>query len=171
MTFEEKREFINQAFTFKTFDKGENNERTITIFNNEEVTPLYGKKGTELEEAWERFKHICFEKEMEIDNYYYEWMAEQFEEIKVVIQNCKTEEEAIKAIEEMESYTEADIYTNNLTQWLNSNNNRVYYLGEALGMGYGERKDGFELLAGAQMIEKEEVYNIANQVAIEFLKN
>lgn len=51
---------------------------------------------------------------------------------------------------------EADIYTSDLTKWLHSRNDRVYYLTEALetfGM-----KDGFQALQSAQIIEKEEVY-------------
>jgi len=51
---------------------------------------------------------------------------------------------------------EADIYTSDLTAWLNSRDDRLCYLTEALetfGM-----KDGFSALQAAQIIEKEEVY-------------
>jgi hypothetical protein len=52
---------------------------------------------------------------------------------------------------------EPDIYTSDLTAWLHSRNSRVYFLGEALSE-YGSFCDGFQLLATAQMIEKEEVF-------------
>ena len=51
---------------------------------------------------------------------------------------------------------EADIYTSDLTAWLNSRNDRVYYLTKALEEY--EIKDGFQALQAAQIIEKEEVY-------------
>lgn len=52
---------------------------------------------------------------------------------------------------------EPDIYTSGLTGWLHSRNSRVYYLDEAM-REYGPFKDGFQLLAAAQMMEKEEVF-------------
>jgi hypothetical protein len=52
---------------------------------------------------------------------------------------------------------EPDIYTSDLTAWLHSRNSRVYYLSEAL-TEYGPFRDGFQLLAATQMIEKEEVF-------------
>jgi hypothetical protein len=52
---------------------------------------------------------------------------------------------------------EPDVYTSDLTGWLHSRNSRVYYLGEVMEE-YGTFKDGFQLLAAAQMQEKEEVF-------------
>jgi hypothetical protein len=72
-------------------------------------------------------------------------------------------EEAVDALAEHDDTDEAlaslepDIYTGELTAWLHSLNSRVYYLGEAL-TECGSFRDGFELLAAAQMIEKEEVF-------------
>lgn len=51
---------------------------------------------------------------------------------------------------------EPDIYTNDLTAWLHSRADRVGYITEALEEGLGF-KDGFQLLAYAQLREKEEV--------------
>lgn len=51
---------------------------------------------------------------------------------------------------------ETDIYTSDLTAWLNSNTRRVYYLTNALEEC--EIKDGFQLLSIAQAMEKEEIY-------------
>lgn len=52
---------------------------------------------------------------------------------------------------------EADIYTGDLTAWLHSRNSRVDYLGEVM-QEYGPFKDGFYLLAAAQLQEKHETF-------------
>jgi hypothetical protein len=52
---------------------------------------------------------------------------------------------------------EADTYTSDLTKWLNSRNDRVYYLSEALEE-YGTN-DGFQALYLAQLCERGEVYD------------
>lgn len=52
---------------------------------------------------------------------------------------------------------EPDLYTGELTGWLSSRNSRVHFLDEALSH-CGPFKDGFNLLATAQMMEKEEVF-------------
>jgi hypothetical protein len=51
---------------------------------------------------------------------------------------------------------EADIYTSDLTGWLNSRNSHVEYLTEAIHE-FGEPSDGFQLLALAQLMWKREV--------------
>jgi hypothetical protein len=72
-------------------------------------------------------------------------------------------EQAVDALAEHEDTDEAlgrlepDMYTSDLTGWLNSLNSRVFFLEEAL-TEYGSFRDGFQLLAAAQMIEKEEVF-------------
>ena len=50
---------------------------------------------------------------------------------------------------------EADIYTNDLTKWLNNNNNNVYYLDDAIASACS--KDGFQLLAFAQSTYIQEI--------------
>jgi hypothetical protein len=73
-------------------------------------------------------------------------------------------EQAVDALAEHEDADEAlgrlepDIYTSDLTAWLHSLNSRVYFLGEVLAE-YGSFRDGFQLLAAAQMIEKEETFH------------
>ena len=52
---------------------------------------------------------------------------------------------------------EADSYTSELTKWLHSRNDRVYYLTEALEE-YGTN-DGFQALYLAQLCERGEVYD------------
>jgi hypothetical protein len=72
-------------------------------------------------------------------------------------------EEAVDALAQHEDLDaardslEPDVYTSELTGWLHSRNSRVYYLGEAL-TDYGSFRDGFQLLAAAQLCEKEEVF-------------
>jgi hypothetical protein len=64
---------------------------------------------------------------------------------------------AYEDIDDARGSLEPDLYTSDLTGWLHSLNCRVYYLDEAL-TDYGSFRDGFQLLAAAQMIEKEEVF-------------
>jgi hypothetical protein len=72
-------------------------------------------------------------------------------------------EQAVDALAEHEDADKArdclepDVYTSELTAWLYSQNSRVSFLSDALAE-YGSFRDGFELLAAAQMIEKEEVF-------------
>lgn len=51
---------------------------------------------------------------------------------------------------------EPDVYTGELTRWLDSRNSRVYYLTEVLEEFGAEGIDGFRLLALAQGQEKQE---------------
>lgn len=53
---------------------------------------------------------------------------------------------------------EADVYTGDLTAWLNQSNYHVYYLTEALEEY--DLKDGFAALAMAQQRAKQEVFTI-----------
>lgn len=64
--------------------------------------------------------------------------------------------------------SEVDVYTSGLTEWLNDNNNNVYYLTEA-NEEYGET-DGFKNLQIAQYKAIEEVYNNALNCLIDDLK-
>jgi|TARA_Y100000310_G_C20597990_1_gene771504 hypothetical protein len=54
-----------------------------------------------------------------------------------------------------EETPESDIYTTDLTLWLASHNERVFYLSEAL-TEFGDMKDGFQALQYAQYIERRE---------------
>jgi hypothetical protein len=81
------------------------------------------------------------------DDYIYEFINDAL----AVLSDCEegNEEEAIYEME-------PDCYTTNLTAWLHSSNNRVYYITEALEE-FGDIKDGFQLLGIAQTKEKQEV--------------
>lgn len=79
----------------------------------------------------------------------YEVIVEALERIA----ESEDEDSAIDLIAEIE----ADVYTSNLTAWLNSNNYNVYYLTEAIEEL--ELTDGFKVLAGAQYQWKQEIAN------------
>lgn len=65
------------------------------------------------------------------------------------------EDDYREAIYEIES----DVYTSELTGWLHSNNNHVYYLDEVMGE-FGDSLDGFQLLSIAQKLQIEEFGNL-----------
>lgn len=81
------------------------------------------------------------------------------------IQDIETEEEAQERLYEIEP----DIYTNDLTAWLNDNINNVYYLTEALEEGL-DIKDGFKLLMYAQSKYIQEIGQTLIQGIIEHLE-
>lgn len=81
------------------------------------------------------------------------------------IQDIETEEQAQERLYEIEP----DIYTNDLTAWLNDNINNVYYLTEALEEGM-EIKDGFNLLMYAQSKYIQEIGNTLIQGIVEHLE-
>ena len=72
-------------------------------------------------------------------------------------------EQAVDALAECEDARRArdrlepDVYTSDLTGWLHSLNSRVYYLDEVT-REYGPFEDGFQLLAAAQLPEKQEKF-------------
>ena len=73
-----------------------------------------------------------------------------------LLQEVDNEEEAQDSILEIE----ADIYTSDLTKWLNSDNRNVYYLDEAISNG---STTGIELLTMAQYLFKQEIANAVLQ--------
>ena len=93
------------------------------------------------------------------DDYIYEFIQEALD----LFADCTGDEE--EAIYEIE----ADCYTSDLTKWLNSRNDRVYYLTEALEEF--EIKDGFQLLAVAQQREKQEVAQAVLQGIKDYLES
>lgn len=64
--------------------------------------------------------------------------------------NFEDESEAHEAVDDQEP----DVYTSDLTEWLNRSNYNVYWLDEALAVG---ASDGFNLLAIAQQLAREEI--------------
>lgn len=95
------------------------------------------------------------------DDYIYEFINDAL----CVLNDCEEgkEEESIYEIE-------ADSYTSDLTAWLHSSNDRVYYLTEVMEEGLSIM-DGFQLLSAAQQKEKQEVaFAVLNGIK-EYIEN
>jgi len=131
-------------------------ERNIYLFND-----IIDKD----EEIMDKLFHLGFE----IEDYHYQWLSDFFNEAYDII----NEDEKLDYIDvdsiydDILSSLEADIYTYDLTKWLNSHASNIYYLSEVLEK-YGWIKDGFKLLSLAQIRAKEEVYQIGKGL-LEFL--
>ena len=79
--------------------------------------------------------------------------------------DCEEVEEIVERIYEIE----ADVYTSDLTDWLNKRNDHVYYLTEALEEF--EPRDGFQLLMMAQKIQIDEVASATLNALQEIVDN
>lgn len=131
MNFQEKAEYFLNKYEQRTRESGEK---------------YYCAKDLSDTEARD-LSFACHENgNMFPDDHRYEFMIEALE----IFSECDGENEAEDRIYEIE----ADIYTSDLTEWLNSNNSRVYYLTEVLEET--GTQDGFTLLSMAQQKEKEE---------------
>ena len=117
-------------------------------------TFFFTKKRDDGEEFWlvkddapEELKELIHEahEDMFPDDYKYEFILEALS----TLSEYEDPDDAIEGIE-------ADIYTSDLTDWLNSRNDRVYYLTEAQQQYQPE--DGFQALSLAQYQEKSEVF-------------
>ena len=64
--------------------------------------------------------------------------------------------------------SEVSVYTSDLTEWLNNNNNNVYYMTEV--SGEYKTTDGFDLLRQAQYKAIEELFNNALSILTDDLK-
>lgn len=85
------------------------------------------------------------------DDTVYSFIEKTVDAIANCVDDC-TENDVEDAIDEIEP----DIYTSDLTAWLNARNDHVYYLTEALEEELGI-VDGFQLLAYAQQIQIREI--------------
>ena len=84
------------------------------------------------------------------DDYTYEFISEALSAIA-----DSTEGNEDEAIQEIEAYT------SNLTEWLHSHNGNVYYMDQAVNdLG---ATDGFQILASAQYLAKQEVAQVVLQ--------
>lgn len=101
----------------------------------------------------ELVKNLCFaahnDGEILPDDFRYRKIVDTLD--MLIDNNIEDEERAQDLIMEME----ADIYTSDLTAWLHSRNDRIYYLTEALEE-FG-CKNGFQALMTAQTIEIQEI--------------
>jgi hypothetical protein len=84
---------------------------------------------------------------------------EYYRAISNIVSDIVDLDEDITELDDIREYisdnTEADIYTSDLTGWLNSRNSHVEYLTEAMNE-YGAT-DGFQALGAAQIIWKREI--------------
>lgn len=97
------------------------------------------------------------------DDYIYQFINATLSQL--IDSNVETEEQAHEVIDGLEP----DVYTSDLTKWLNSSNNRVYYLTEALS-DYGS-KDGFTALRIAQQLEKQEVGHLVVDGIVDYINS
>jgi len=96
------------------------------------------------------------------DDTTYEFIADAVDILSELSEQA-TEDDARDRISEIE----ADVYTSDLTGWLNRRNDHVYYITQALDE-FGPFDDGFKLLATAQYLHKQEV---ANDVLAQIIKH
>lgn len=137
MTIQEQvQSYIDQFTTTKR------NDETITIFkdNTDEVLrdAVFAAHGDRLPT---------------------DWIFDKFVEILEAIRDYECEN--IDCIEEHRSEMIdgiVDIYTSDLTEWLNSSNWNVGYIEEAQ-REYGMIEDGFKLLATAQYMAIDEIFS------------
>ncbi len=131
------------------------------VKQNPDTERYYLETGSEYEEL----REIIHSYEIKLDDYQLKWLDEAFNDLLYMV-----DEEILTTLDiaDFEFDIEADCYTSDLTEWLDSDNERVYYLTEVLETY--ELKDGFELLRYAQYIEKDEVYNNARYILIKYFE-
>jgi hypothetical protein len=151
------KNILENGFVFmEKYDNGD--EANKYIFN--EKLPEY-----------KQLKTACWEVKMKVDDYHYKWFAYAFQAIADNAdwgEDMGTDAEMIEAIENIEFETEADIYTSDLTKWLHSDVDRVWYLTDAIIEFKPE--DGFALLSIAQDTEIREVYDMARNAVIKLIE-
>jgi hypothetical protein len=133
---------LHAGMGYKTFDKGQTNERTIAIFEDKE-----GSIHDELLNiTFEVFEQCC----LGMDSTYQFTM-----EALALIADCDATDE--NELHNLDCEIEADVYTGELTHWLAENINHVQYLTEVL-----ERDritDGIQAIMAAQVAAKTAVFN------------
>lgn len=143
---------LRELTTTSTRKNKDGKEETFYIFNDKVMS--------------KEVKDFLFESDFKIDDYHFNWIDSAFKNIADWIEQRKG-----KIDLDYYDYNscQPDCYTSQLTEWLNSRNDRVYYLSEILEeIGI---KDGFELLSLAQTKEMDEVYNIAVRVTEYIIEN
>ncbi len=148
MTFLEK---ANSYLNVLEIKNRESDNKTIAVTKEQAFnTPEY-----------EELTHVLWNINMSIDSV---WMFTHEALTALTDQEPETEETAHEIIDEIEP----DAYTGELTAWLAENTNHVYYLSEALETY--ESKSGFEALAIAQQLAKQEVGHLIVDLISEKIK-
>ncbi len=137
MTLKEKIDFY-----FDFFDVVEKNGKNITIYKDnapqELIDAIHEAHGDRLP-----------------DDYIYQWFKNILSDLSDY--SIETQEDIDEAMGEIID-SNISVYTSDLTEWLNTNNNNVYYLSEVLDE-YGSKLDGFQLLSIAQCKAIQEVFD------------
>lgn len=135
---------LNDCFEYKTFDRGTDKERTISVIKDEE-------------EIGQELHYLCIElvyRDNIADNYTYNYIWAALDIIASQKEDS-TEDNIHEALQnDLERHQ--DIYTYSLTTWLNSNINRVEYMSEALREFLPS--SGFDILYISQGIEINEMF-------------
>lgn len=143
----------------------ENKKKKIEMILNIVKISEIGRCYLDITDENEGLRHIIYEG-LKLDDYQLKWFDEAINEI---FDNINPDYFTDKDIEEYEFNIEADPYTDQLTEWLHSDTERVYYLTEA--METYEPEDGFQLLIDAQCLEIDEVYNSSRRILIDWLNS
>lgn len=137
MTLKEKIDFY-----FDFFDVVEKSGKNITIYKDnapqELIDAIHEAHGDRLP-----------------DDYIYQWFKDILSDLSDY--SIETQEDIDEAMGEIID-SNISVYTSDLTEWLNTNNNNVYYLSEVLDE-YGSELDGFQLLSIAQSKAIQEVFD------------
>lgn len=136
-----KAQYLYEGMDWQKRKEGQDNETTIAVIVDRE-----GKRYQELLDL--TFK-VSEKASLSMDAVY----SFTLEALKHIADSTATSMDDLEYPE-----LEADVYTSDLTEWLNERNEHVYYLTEALRDF--DCKDGFEALTYAQLKAKEEVFSI-----------
>lgn len=150
---QEKLDFIENLFVYKKIKDCNGNELDHYVFSENVPQNIIDK--IILDDDW-IIEESCYRFGMEC--------AESF------VENAKIGEyeDLDDIFDNVRDSIDADVYTSDLTEWLNENNGHVYFLTEVLEEC--DCKDGFELLMAAQIRHKEEIYSIIFNMLEEYLK-
>lgn len=142
-------------------------EKAVNLIQNVvEVNEETNRYYLNIDKEYEPVRELIHKHDILLDDYQLKWFDEAIDEM---LNGVNLDYFSYKDIENYEfEYLVADCYTSELTEWLNSRNERVYYITEVLEEF--EIKDGFNLLQEAQLREMSEVYENAKYILIEWLK-
>ena len=139
--FEPKSKYLERNNVKRTKEEKEKDENIIVFADN----------------ASETLKNAIYEvhKEGMLSDFIFEKFSSLLERIAERADDDTTEDDLIEWENEI-CDRETDVYTSDLTEWLNERNDNVYYLNDALEAGV---TDGFQLLRLAQYTAISSVYN------------
>ena len=154
----DRKELIEKLEEWNKTERRKRGDKEITLFkNSDEVFKIFG---AEEERVLNPFNDST-----------YEWLSSFFSDLQDFLKSNEGDiEELLEEFRDsIYEYIDAEtsVYTSDLTEWLNDNNNNVYYLNEAIEET-GE-KDGFKLLQIAQSKAIEELYRNALSIIMDLV--